>query len=287
MLMLIAFVLIMFFVVKRILEKFLDKGVSHDGVSQWVVVVVLLTVFLTAFATEMIGVHAIFGAFVTGLIIPRKHDLKILLTEKIEDLVSVVLLPVYFTLSGLKTNLGLMNSSLAWGYFVLIILVSMLGKIGGCSLAARLVKIPWRESLTIGVLMNTKGLIELIILNIGYDSGVLNQTIFSIMVLNSIILTCFTSPVVSWIYPPSFYKKTDQVDNNEIELADISIPPETHYSPYLHIPRVSNIPSLVNIKNLFKVKRSSKKCFHSVGTLRSTTEYSSFAPNYQEFDDTH
>jgi Kef-type K+ transport system membrane component KefB len=214
-LMMMCFVLFMFIVIRRVLSRLLDKENNPEGgVSQVGVVMILTTVFLAALCAELIGVHSIFGAFVTGIIVPRKHNLKILLTEKIEDLVAIVLLPVYFTLSGLKTNLGVMNNATSWLYFLLILSVCMCGKIGGCALASRMTKSSERVFYR-GVLMNTKGLVELIILNIEYDSGILNLTIFSIMVLNAIVLTSFTSPLVGLLYPPIYYKTGTDSDDRE------------------------------------------------------------------------
>jgi Kef-type K+ transport system membrane component KefB len=106
--------------------------------------------------TDIIGIHSIFGAFISGLVIPRRHGFEISLTEKIEDLVTVLFLPLFFAYSGLKTNIGLLNSGIAWASVLLVILTACSGKIVGCAGAARMLKMNWRESLSIGVLMNTK-----------------------------------------------------------------------------------------------------------------------------------
>jgi Kef-type K+ transport system membrane component KefB len=272
MLMLIAFILIMFYVLKPTLTYLLARRILIDQpISQSIVVVIMLTVFAAAFTTEVIGVHAIFGAFITGLIIPRKNNMPVLFTEKIEDLVSVVLLPVYFTLSGLRTNLGLLNSPAAWGYFFMIIVLSMFGKIIGCAVVARMVKIPWRESFTIGVLMNTKGLIELIILNIGLDSGVIDQTIFSMLVLKAIVLTCFTSPVVNIIYPPYRHKNITQSSDVEMESAsDIFKTSEIHFKS-LYLPGMSYISSLLSIIKIFSPGKNSHRAdLHAVRAISTS-----------------
>jgi Kef-type K+ transport system membrane component KefB len=116
-----------------------------------------------------IGVHAIFGAFLIGLICPHDGGFAIKLTEKIEDLVGSILLPLYFALSGLNTDLGLLNDGTTWGYVIAIIACAFFGKIIAGTLAARLTKCLWRESLTIGALMSCKGLVELIVL-VSYSS---------------------------------------------------------------------------------------------------------------------
>jgi Kef-type K+ transport system membrane component KefB len=118
----------------------------------------------TDFGTGMIGVHAIFGAFLVGLICPHDGGFAIKITEKIEDLITALFLPLYFALSGLNTNLGLLNDGITWGYVIAIIVIAFFGKIVGGTLAAKGNKLVWRESLTIGVLMSCKGLVELIVL---------------------------------------------------------------------------------------------------------------------------
>ncbi|KAG9119572.1 K(+)/H(+) antiporter, partial [Ceratobasidium sp. 392] len=163
--------------------------------------VTLLLVFTSAFFTDVIGVHAIFGGFIAGLVIPRDNGFAISLLEKIEDLVSILFLPLYFTLSGLKTNLGLLDNGITWGYTILIIVVAFLGKFIGCASVAKLVGYNTRESGAIGMLMSCKGLVELIVLNIGLSAGILDTRVFSMFVVMAIILTFVTSPFTILIYP--------------------------------------------------------------------------------------
>lgn len=140
------------------------SGSLQNGPTQSVVALTVLMVFASAFFTGVIGVHPIFGAFLMGLVCPHEGGFAIKLTEKIEDLVSVFFLPLYFALSGLSTNLGLLNDGITWAYVVGVIAVAFIGKVVGGTLAARANKLVWRESFTIGVLMSCKGLIELIVL---------------------------------------------------------------------------------------------------------------------------
>ena len=140
------------------------SGSLQNGPTQSVVALTVLMVFASAFFTGVIGVHPIFGAFLMGLVCPHEGGFAIRLTEKIEDLVSVFFLPLYFALSGLSTNLGLLNDGITWAYVVGVIAVAFIGKVVGGTLAARANKLVWRESFTIGVLMSCKGLIELIVL---------------------------------------------------------------------------------------------------------------------------
>ncbi|QRW16338.1 potassium/sodium hyperpolarization-activated cyclic nucleotide-gated channel 4 [Rhizoctonia solani] len=163
--------------------------------------VTMLLVFASAFFTDVIGVHAIFGAFIAGLVIPRDNGFSIALLEKIEDLVSILFLPLYFTLSGLKTDLGLLNDGTAWGYTFLVIVVAFLGKFIGCAVTARLMGFNTRESGAIGMLMSCKGLVELIVLNIGLAAGILDTKVFSMFVMMAVVLTFITSPCTVFIYP--------------------------------------------------------------------------------------
>lgn len=136
----------------------------EDGPSQGVIALTLLIALGCAFFTGIIGVHAIFGAFIAGLICPHEGGFAIKVTEKVEDLVSAVFLPLYFTLSGLNTNLGLLDNGITWGYVIGVIAVAFVAKVAGGTLAARANGLLWRESGTIGVLMSCKGLVELIVL---------------------------------------------------------------------------------------------------------------------------
>jgi len=136
----------------------------QDGPSQGIIALTLLLVLASAFFTGVIGVHPIFGAFMIGLICPHDGGFAIKVTEKIEDLISALFLPLYFALSGLGTNLGLLNSGIVWAYVIGIIAVAFFGKVIGATLAARLSGLVWRESFTIGALMSCKGLVELIVL---------------------------------------------------------------------------------------------------------------------------
>ncbi|KAJ1309003.1 hypothetical protein OPQ81_004685 [Rhizoctonia solani] len=163
--------------------------------------VTMLLLFASAFFTDVIGVHSIFGAFIAGLIIPRDNGFSISLLEKIEDLVSILFLPLYFTLSGLKTDLGLLNDGTAWGYTFLIIAVAFFGKFIGCATTARFMGFNNREAGAIGMLMSCKGLVELIVLNIGLSAGILDTKSFSMFVMMAVILTFITSPCTVAIYP--------------------------------------------------------------------------------------
>ena len=161
----VGYVLFLVYAVRPAFVWLLKRsGSLHNGPTQSVVALTVLMVFASAFFTGIIGVHPIFGAFLMGLICPHEGGFAIKVTEKIEDLVTVFFLPLYFALSGLSTNLGLLNDGITWAYVVGVIGVAFVAKVTGGTLAARANKLVWRESFTIGVLMSCKGLVELIVL---------------------------------------------------------------------------------------------------------------------------
>ncbi|KAF9128738.1 K(+)/H(+) antiporter [Mortierella sp. 14UC] len=202
----IAWILVLVFAVRPAFNFMIRVTKSQDEPSQTMMAFTLGVVLVSAFVTDIIGVHAIFGSFLVGLIIPNETGFADGVTKRIEDLVSVIFLPIYFALSGLKTQVGLLDNGRIWGLVILTTFVACFGKITGCTIAAKVQGMEWRESFAIGILMNCKGLIELIVLNIGYDAGVINDKVFVIMVAMCLITTCMTTPGVSWIYPPSYQR---------------------------------------------------------------------------------
>jgi Kef-type K+ transport system membrane component KefB len=160
-----GYMLLLLYAVKPGLLWFLRRsGSIENGPSQSIIALILLLALASAFFTSIIGVHAIFGGFMVGLILPREGGFTIKVTQKLEDLIGALFLPLYFTLSGLNTNLGLLDSGIAWGYVFAVTFVAFFTKLISASAAARLNGLVWRESLTIGVLMSCKGLVELVVL---------------------------------------------------------------------------------------------------------------------------
>ncbi|KAF7775833.1 hypothetical protein Agabi119p4_4226 [Agaricus bisporus var. burnettii] len=166
--------------------------------------VTLLLVFISAFFTDVIGIHPIFGGFLVGLIIPHENNFAISLVERLEDLVAIILLPIYFTLSGLNTNLGSLDDGIAWGYTILLVVVAFSSKFFACALVAYFFKFNWREACAIGSLMSCKGLVELIVLNVGLSAHILDTRTFSMFVVHALIVTFMTTPLVNLFYPPRF-----------------------------------------------------------------------------------
>ncbi|KJE96707.1 sodium/hydrogen exchanger [Capsaspora owczarzaki ATCC 30864] len=198
----VALILFLVLVARRLIIRglvFLKKG---RGLSHITIVLSFLLMFLCSFLTEIIGIHAIFGAFAFGVILPRDTGLPHLLIEKIEDLTLSILIPLYFTVSGLRTDLFLVADAKALGFTLLIISATCTGKLGGCSLAARKLGNSWRMSITTGILMNTKGLVELVVLNIGLDAGIITPTVFTMCVIMALVTTFMTTPLTYLAYPP-------------------------------------------------------------------------------------
>lgn len=185
--------------IRPLLHKMGEVYVSKENLNKTVVAVIFLIVLLSAYTTEMIGIHALFGAFFAGVIMPQNSSFKEIFTEKIEDISSVLLLPLFFVSTGLKTQIGLINSPQAWAVCAIVIAVAIGGKLIGASLSARFLGLSWKHALMIGTFMNTRGLMELVVLNIGYDLGILSPKIFAIMVLMALSTTFMTGPALNFI----------------------------------------------------------------------------------------
>ncbi|ORY87139.1 Sodium/hydrogen exchanger family-domain-containing protein, partial [Protomyces lactucae-debilis] len=216
-LLVIAWVLILFFLVKPAYAWLLRRSSSDSGPTDTMMTLTILLVLASAFYTEIIGVHPIFGAFLVGMIIPHDNGYAVNMTEKIEDLVSVLFLPLYFASSGLKTDIGLLNDGKAWGYTILIIIMATASKVVGSMLAARLNGFLWRESLVVGVLMSCKGLVELIVLNVGLNSGILSQKVFTMFVIMALVTTFLTTPLTLWIYPTAYQHRVARWRDGETD----------------------------------------------------------------------
>ncbi|MET0244995.1 MAG: cation:proton antiporter [Flavitalea sp.] len=195
----LAYVLIMLRVVQPFLKKMGDKYSNKESFSKPVVAIFFITLLLSSYATEVIGIHALFGAFMAGVIMPANANFRNIFIEKVEDVALVLLLPLFFVFTGLRTEIGLLNEWSLWKVCFAIIGVAVIGKFLGSALAARFVGQSWRDSLAIGALMNTRGLMELIVLNIGYDLGVLSPKVFAMMVLMALVTTFMTGPALDLI----------------------------------------------------------------------------------------
>jgi len=199
----------MLFLVKPFLKKVGDLYSNRESLSKPVVAIFLLTLIISSYLTEVIGIHALFGAFMMGAIMPDIAKIRNIFIEKVEDVAVILLLPLFFVFTGLRTEIGLINDAYLWKITGVIILVAVTGKFVGSALAARFVGQNWRDSLTIGALMNTRGLMELVVLNIGYELGVLSPQIFTMMVIMALVTTFMTGPALDIIN--HFFKSRDLV----------------------------------------------------------------------------
>jgi Kef-type K+ transport system membrane component KefB/nucleotide-binding universal stress UspA family protein len=192
----------MLFAVRPFLHRLGARSDNREGLTQNRVAVTLLLLLASCWTTELIGIHALFGAFMLGAVMPKQGGFARTLADRLEDLVVVFLLPLFFAYSGLRTQLGLLDTPEAWIMCALVTLVACVGKFGGSALAARITGLSWRESAALGILMNTRGLMELIVLNIGLDLGVISPTLFTMMVIMALVTTFITTPLLQWVYPP-------------------------------------------------------------------------------------
>jgi Kef-type K+ transport system membrane component KefB len=189
-----AYLFVMIGVVRPLLRRY---GTRQREMSRETLAFALLLLFLSAWTTERIGIHALFGAFVAGAILPRTETLTRILTSHLETITSVLFLPLFFAYTGLRTSIHLLSGGTLWFYCALIVMVAVLGKLFGCAAAGRASGMSWRDAFSVGVLMNTRGLIELVVLNVGLDLGVISPTLFSIMVIMALVTTFMTTPVLA------------------------------------------------------------------------------------------
>ncbi|MCL1670855.1 cation:proton antiporter [Elizabethkingia ursingii] len=213
----IAYVFLMIKVVRPFLKRIADLQTGKGIMSKSVVAIFFLVLIISAYATEVIGIHALFGAFMAGAIMPENAKFRNIFIEKVEDVALVVLLPLFFVFTGLRTEIGLLNHGHLWITAGLIILVAVTGKFIGSALTAKFLRIGWKDSLTIGALMNTRGLMELIVLNIGYDLGVLSPEIFAMMVIMALFTTFMTGPsldFINYIFKGKKSENEEEADDN-------------------------------------------------------------------------
>lgn len=195
----------MLYVVKPLLSKLAARYLNSGTVNKKVISFIFILLLSSALVSELIGIHFLFGAFLAGVVMPDKANLKYQLIQKIEDVSLVLLLPLFFVFTGLRTQMGLLNHGNLWMVCALIIALAVIGKFAGSALAARFVGQSWKDSLSIGALMNTRGLMELIVLNIGYDLGILTGEIFAMMVIMALVTTFMTGPALDLI---AFFSST-------------------------------------------------------------------------------
>ncbi|MBC8029082.1 MAG: cation:proton antiporter [Pyrinomonadaceae bacterium] len=193
----LIFIGVMLFVVKPQADRLLGEKIRSEINGKGTMALVLVIIFTSGLFTEVIGIHALFGAFLAGVVMPSHESLRNFLRQRLETVSSGFLLPLFFAYTGLRTQIGLLDDWQSWLVCLGVIGVAIAGKLGGSMLAARWTGMNWQESFSLGALMNTRGLIELIVLNLGYDLGILPPKIFGVMVLMALTTTFMTGPLLS------------------------------------------------------------------------------------------
>lgn len=197
----VLFGVIMIFGVRRLLRGFEAVYRKRGALSESLMAFMLLLVLSAALCTEALGIHLLFGAFLMGAIMPKEHHFVRYVLDRFETVTVTMLLPLFFAFTGLRTNIGLLRGQEMWSYCGLIVLVATVGKLGGSMLASWLAGMPLREAAGLGTLMNSRGLMELVILNIGLDVKVISPALFSMMVVMALVTTFMTTPLLRLICP--------------------------------------------------------------------------------------
>ncbi len=272
-LMAVGYVFVMIKIVRPFLKKIGDKYSNKEGLSKPIVAVFFVTLLLSSYATEVIGIHALFGAFMAGVIMPSNVSFRSIFIEKVEDVAVVLLLPLFFVFTGLRTQIGLLNDPYLWQICGIIILIAVTGKFVGSALTARYVGQSWRDSLMIGALMNTRGLMELVVLNIGYDLGVLTPEIFAMMVIMALVTTFMTGPallIIDKLFPK---KKEDEIPQN--------IDNDRKYKILIPLGNPENGRSMVTLARSFAEKSFTNSSITAIHLVPST-EINNY--NAEEFE---
>lgn len=195
----LLFIAAMLFLIKPRMERVFAEKFSNETTSNRIVTLVLVIIFTSSLLTEVIGIHALFGAFLAGVVMPANEGLRKFLRERIQTFSAGFLLPLFFAFTGLRTQIGLLDDWQSWFMCAAIIGVAIAGKLGGSTMAARWTGLTWQESFSVGALMNTRGLVELVVLNLGYDLGILPPKIFGMLVLMALTTTFMAGPLLSFV----------------------------------------------------------------------------------------
>jgi Kef-type K+ transport system membrane component KefB/nucleotide-binding universal stress UspA family protein len=235
-----VFIAAMILVVRPLVARLATYQEETGGLSPTLLAVVFAGLLLSSLATDRIGIHAIFGAFLFGAIMPQHSELITELTNKLEDFALIFLLPLFFAFSGLRTEIGQLGTDgTLWLYCAAIIGVAIIGKWGGSAIAARMVGLSWRESLGLGILMNCRGLTELVILNIGLDLGVIPPALFAMLVIMALVTTFMTTPILGAIYPREEQERMIAEETGEADGDGV-------FRVLVHIPSLTNAFELVH-----------------------------------------
>jgi len=219
----LVFALVMIYGVRRLLRRLETIYRERGALSENLMALILLLVLASALCTEGLGIHLLFGSFLMGAIMPKEAKFVRYVLDRFETITVTLLLPLFFAFTGLRTNIALVKGQEMWMYCGLIVLVATAGKLGGSTLASWLSGMPLREAAGLGTLMNTRGLMELVILNIGLDIKVISPALFSMMVMMALITTFMTTPVLELICPDRLIRSAAEDTSNEISVPQLDL----------------------------------------------------------------
>ncbi len=209
------YILFMVFVARPLLAKLVRPSWKGRAIGEDMTALVLVLLLVSAMTTEWLGVHLLFGAFLFGAVMPKEGRFVAHLTERLESITLVLFLPIFFAYTGLHTSVGLLNTPEMWWLCGLVLAVAVAGKLAGSAAAARVAGMDWRDATALGVLMNTRGLMELVILNIGLNLGIISPALFSMMVIMALVTTFMTTPIMEWIRPARTFHPKGLVATHE------------------------------------------------------------------------
>ncbi|KAK9713264.1 hypothetical protein RND81_06G015800 [Saponaria officinalis] len=258
-----GFVVICIFVVRPVITWMIRRTPDGEPFSDFYICLILTGVMISGFVTDAIGTHSVFGAFVFGLIIPS-GPLATTLIEKLEDFVSGLLLPLFFVISGLKTDVTKIHGTETWWNLMIVIVLACVGKVAGTAAVCNYYKMPLHEGITLGLLMNTKGLMEMIVLNVGKDQKVLDDSSFSIMIISALIMTSVVGPLVSVMNRQTrkfvvYKRRTIQRSKPDSELRVVTC---------VHTPR--NVPTIINLLDASNATKRSPICVYVLHLVQLT-----------------
>ncbi|MDV2992613.1 MAG: Glutathione-regulated potassium-efflux system protein KefB [Chroococcidiopsis sp. SAG 2025] len=252
--------------------RYLAKLFHRTGrLTQFLLACIYMGVVISALITEVIGIHLIFGAFLVGAVMPKDHDLVREIAQKTEDFVLIFLLPVFFAYSGIRTQIGLLNRPELWLLCLLVLVVAIAGKYIGTYVAARVSGIDKREASALGWLMNTRGLTELIVLNIGLSLGVISPLLFTMLVIMALVTTFMTSPLLEWTYPKRLIK-LDLVEPEPPEAGDIE-PVTPAYRILVPVANPSTQQGLLQLAAAIAGERSAAAIVHPLSLIEIEEDY--------------
>lgn len=244
----LLFIIIMLFAVRPLMFQMLRRSKAFEGnITEFGLFLAFFVALVSGFTTDTIGIHAIFGGFLAGLVTPRKGAFSLQVRQQLENFTSIIFLPVYFALSGLKTDISYLNNAVSWGFFFLIFCIIASSKILGTSLAARLCKFSWRESFAIGIIMDCRGLMDLIVLNIGLDNHVIDKRVFTLMVLMALMATLITSILIQYVYPSSHHSSETPFSKFNPNPSKDNTQISSNFSIVLLFEHIHDMPRLVKL----------------------------------------